>query len=222
MAAYLRLGKKYEIEHLRMEASTALSMAFPSTCDGFLALSDNGQNSIAPYPALFFDVIALAREVGKLDILPAAYFSYCRLYRIDEIFGGIEREDGTLSVLSAEDQKSLLRGWHALVCSLAGQSLYWTIGDAELGCEKPACDLARKTVFLDLFQGNPFPDISISVSKWDVEWEKDLCKRCRVDCARLHKHGSYLKWSMLPEMFDLPNWEDLTGCAVWVPPPRYF
>ena len=216
VAAYLRLGRKYEIEHLRTEALTALSMAFPSTCDGFLALSDNGQSSIAPYPALLFDVIALAREIGKLDILPAAYFSYCRSYQIDEILGGIEREDGTLSVLSAEDQKSLLRGWHALVDNLNGQSLYWILEDAELECGKQACDLARKTVFLNLFTCRyPRPDISISVSKWDVKWEKDLCKHCRIACARLHKQGSYVKWSQLPEMFDLPDWGDLTGELVY-------
>jgi hypothetical protein len=212
MAAYLRLGRKYEIEHLRTEALTVLSMAFPSTCNGFLALPDNGQSFIAPYPALFFDVIALAREVGKLDILPAAYFSYCRSYQIDEVLGGIKREDGTLAVLSAEDQKSLLRGWHALVENLAGQSLYWILEDAALECEKQSCDLARKTVFLNLFtRGHQTPDISISVSKWDIRWEKDLCKQCRVACARLHKEGSYVKWSQLPEMFDLPDWNDLTG-----------
>jgi len=209
VAAYLRLGRKYEIEHLCTEALTALSMAFPSTCDGFLALSDNGENYIAPYPALLFDVIALARQVGKLDILPAAYFSYCRSYRIDEVLGGIEREDGTLSVLSAEDQKSLLRGWHELVDNLAGQSLYWLLEDADLECKKQACDLARKTFFLNLFV--PCLDISVSVSKWDTKWGKDLCKYCRVACARLHKEGSYIKWSQLPEMFDLPDWGELTG-----------
>jgi hypothetical protein len=209
VAAYLRLGRKYEIEHLRTEALTTLSMAFPSTCDGFLALSDNGENYIAPYPALLFDVIALARQVGKLDILPAAYFSYCRSYRIDEVLGGIEREDGTLSVLSAEDQKSLLRGWHELVDNLAGQSLYWLLEDADLECKKQACDLARKTFFLNLFV--PCLDILVSVSKWDTKWGKDLCKYCRVACARLHKEGSYIKWSQLPEMFDLPDWGELTG-----------
>jgi hypothetical protein len=211
VAAYLRLGRKYEIEHLRTEALTVLSMAFPSTCDAFLALPDNGQRYIAPCPALLFDVIALAREVGKLDILPAAYFSYCRMYQVNEVLEGIEREDGTLSVLSAEDQKTLLRGWHALVYNMAGQSLYWILDDAELECERQTCNLARKTIFLDLFAyGYRRPDVSISVSKWDVEWEKDLCKLCRVACARLHKEGSYIKWSQLPEMFDLPEWDDLT------------
>jgi hypothetical protein len=143
VAAYLRLGRKYEIEHLRTEALSALSMAFPSTCDGFLALSDNGQGPIAPYPALFFDVIALAREADKLDILPAVYFSYCGSYQIDEVLGGIEREDGTLSILSAEDQKSLLRGWHTLIDELPNQTLYWLLPDAEHECENQGCDLAR-------------------------------------------------------------------------------
>lgn len=127
-----------------IEASTVLFMAFPSTCNGFLALSNNGQGFIAPYPALLFDVIALAREAGKLDILPAVYFSYCRSYQIDEILGGIEREDGTLAVLSAEDQKSLLRKWHALVSELASQSLYWILDDVELKCGGKTVTLQEK------------------------------------------------------------------------------
>ena len=95
---------------------------------------------------------------------------------------------------------------------LADETLfYWVYAEHECNTQE-TCDLARKTVFLKLFTcEDPCPDISISVSKWDVKWEKDLCKHCQVACARLHKEGSYVKWSQLPEMFDLPDWDDLTG-----------
>ena len=58
-------------------------------------------------------------------ILPAAYCRYCGMFALDEVWEGIERVDGTRSVLSAQDQMAILRGWHALVRSQSTDIFYW-------------------------------------------------------------------------------------------------
>ena len=96
VSAYLRLGKKYEIEHLRVEAVNVLTAAFPSTLKLY---DDDGIKRIVFENSLYFDVISLAREAGIHRILPAAYYCYCEIFSFDEVLEGITRLDGTLSTL---------------------------------------------------------------------------------------------------------------------------
>ena len=117
VAAYLRLGIKYDIEHLRIEAVDVLSAGFPSTLEENDVETLGYEQGVQPLVyerSIFFDVITLVRETGMDYILPAAYCRYCGMFALDEVWEGIERVDGTRSVLSTQDQKAILRGWHAL------------------------------------------------------------------------------------------------------------
>ena len=68
----LRLGSKYDFEHLREEALFRLCAEFPTTLRGW----DKSRRSckyITERPGLLFDVINLALEQGLVSILPMAY-----------------------------------------------------------------------------------------------------------------------------------------------------
>ena len=52
-------------------------------------------------------------------ILPAAYCRYCGMFALDEVWEGIERVDGTRSVLSTQDQKAINLAGLACTRSLA-------------------------------------------------------------------------------------------------------
>jgi hypothetical protein len=73
VAAMLRLGKKYEFDHLRDEALLRLTSEFPTKLEEWDALPDHFTH-IIDRKGLLFDIIRLAIECGVQSILPAAYF----------------------------------------------------------------------------------------------------------------------------------------------------
>jgi len=73
VAAMLRLGKKYEFDHLRDEALLRLTSEFPTKLEEWDALP-NRFTHIVNRKGLLFDIISLAIECGVQSILPAAYF----------------------------------------------------------------------------------------------------------------------------------------------------
>lgn len=68
----LRLGKKYEFDHLRDVALLRLTSEFPTQLEEWDALPDHFTH-IVDRKGLLFDIIGLAIECGVQSILPAAY-----------------------------------------------------------------------------------------------------------------------------------------------------
>lgn len=113
--SFLNLGRKYEIKNLYLEATTRLSFEYPSTLNEW----DNTRYTLQLIecdPGLAFDIINLAREHGLLLILPATFYNiYHSQDFFREIFEDVRREDGTLAILSFEDQKIRIKNWDTLV-----------------------------------------------------------------------------------------------------------
>jgi len=72
----LRLGSKYEINHLREDALFRLRADFPTTLDNWDELC--GHKHILEEDGILYDLINLAIEQGLWSILPAAYY-FCIL-----------------------------------------------------------------------------------------------------------------------------------------------
>ena len=66
----LRLGSKYDFEHLREEALVRLRAGFPTTLENW----DKTTNIYTTRPALLIDAVNLAIEEGLVSFLPSAYF----------------------------------------------------------------------------------------------------------------------------------------------------
>jgi hypothetical protein len=45
---------------------------------------------------------------------------------------------------------------------------------------------------------------------WEVRWGGDFCLSCIEAAKEAHDKGREDLWRMLPELFGLPKWEDLT------------
>jgi len=82
-----------------------LSVAFPSRLEDFVTTMDWKHGSYIP----FFDLISLARETGKLLMLPAVHFRYCLQFDIDSVLNGIIRPDDTLAALCSISARGLAR-----------------------------------------------------------------------------------------------------------------
>jgi hypothetical protein len=217
VAAYLRLGEKYEMEHLRMTAVNVLSAAFPSTLDIYNTDEEDVKEFlIFNNASLYFDVISLAREVGMHRFLPAAYYKYCEIFVLDEVLEGVQRLDGTISILSAEDQKVVMRGWHQLVKSQSEHLFWLTLKPGEesnffIDCETLAsnqCVLARR----ELLCAELYPLKSNYSMLRDSYWRYEdgtQCNQCTYHCNNAQSVVLNYFWNALPPVFGLPAWDKL-------------
>lgn len=72
----LRLGSKYDFEHLRQEALFRLRADFPTSLDAWdEAIATGAHTHITGRPGLIVDVINLALEQDLFSILPSAYYA---------------------------------------------------------------------------------------------------------------------------------------------------
>jgi len=110
LAAFLRLGTKYEIAQLRSEAMERLSAEYPSQLEKWDERCARSKAQIKPRRGLDFDVINLALEANALSLLPAAFYSYLMDYDCEEVLGGIIREDLSVAKLSDEYREVCIRG----------------------------------------------------------------------------------------------------------------
>ncbi|KII84010.1 hypothetical protein PLICRDRAFT_118796 [Plicaturopsis crispa FD-325 SS-3] len=205
IASILRVSKKYDIQHLYEKALEYLTAEFPGTLDDWDSRSiripsfNNGH---------YFDVINLARELTLPIILPAAFYLCLQRYSCEQILGGIpNRTAGEVIRLSPSDQKVAIVGMRQVVCASAATTFEWLGQHHEVeGCSnRIACADAFHMTSHSIWK--PFPSYA-ALCIWDVEWGKDMCKKCVAFAKRRHSKGREFFWTRLPECFDLPPWAD--------------
>jgi hypothetical protein len=72
----IRLGRKYDIDHLRDEALLRLTVEFPTTLSEWENLAPNYTQIIheEENDGLLYDIVNLAHQNDIKSILPAAYY----------------------------------------------------------------------------------------------------------------------------------------------------
>lgn len=88
VTAFIRLGRKYEIDVLYNEGLTRLTYECPPT---FAAFNDMNDGSMIT-DGLTFEFINLARDLNLPALLPVAYYSWCCSGDVEIIMDGCERE----------------------------------------------------------------------------------------------------------------------------------
>lgn len=116
VAAFLRLGNKYEIPQFRTEALRRLTKIFPSEQPDWDLTQEVIWDEISFDDGIEIDVFNLARETGILCLIPAAFLSIVQENpnALKIIIEGAERSDGSITSLSLEDQR---------ICILAVETL---------------------------------------------------------------------------------------------------
>ena len=112
VAAFLRLGDKYNIATLKKDAIMRLQYDFPSTLGGLgLDATDSMIKTNETTTTLARDAVNLAREVGCIDsILPWA-FHVLGSHGIHKVVLEGTRSDGSRVSLSSADQAIIITGW---------------------------------------------------------------------------------------------------------------
>ncbi|KAJ7890756.1 hypothetical protein B0H13DRAFT_876739 [Mycena leptocephala] len=202
----LRLAHKYDVQYLYLRALQHLSVGYgPSSVEEYRTPKAKDHIIYDSDKHLrFFSIIRAVTEVGALWLLPIPYYlaaKYSRATLRSKIPVGAE-EQAVQRCLAA--QVELLRGTGKL------QRPFSTLSHCS---ESEKCNTTKDTTVSHYFQslwhpGSLSPLETWSCSAWD--WMSNhLCNHCLAQ-AKTH-HATILQevWDDLPEMFDLPSWEEL-------------
>ncbi|KZP13429.1 hypothetical protein FIBSPDRAFT_869357 [Athelia psychrophila] len=212
VAAFLRLGKKYEIELLHAEAVKRLRYEFPSLqgldgCHRFSMIKGDFSTSV--------DVANLAREQSLLCVLPLALYRCCCFPQATFTVAGIAKDASTTAMLSASDLLACLLALNFFGRKQIYSTMAWlnSPGSTYHNCTSPmACANIRKAVLhsvyfpFALFLGHK--DWYEFKGRW-LDAVGQMCNPCNALAEQLHNAGRAKFWDELPSMFGLSKWAEL-------------
>ncbi|KAF7982517.1 hypothetical protein HWV62_28126 [Athelia sp. TMB] len=211
IAAFLCLGRKYNIKKLEREARRRLYRAFPLTLKESDALNDAlpGTNGCHIEDG-YIDILSLARRAEMLSILPRVLYMICTLYSRKEIAKGWVNE-GVTRCLPLDERAVIFAGLDAIYSAQAQTTFAWLYHPAapDSGCTAPLeCDETRQKTLIANLSPAPLPT---GLDSWEsqVESGPGLCISCAEDAQARHTAGRHAFWEQLPSLFDLPPWAEL-------------
>ncbi|KAF7978933.1 hypothetical protein HWV62_44141 [Athelia sp. TMB] len=214
LSAFLCLGRKYDIPELYCEAQRRLFREIPATLDAFDTFPErpNPQHWLSiqrPQSPIYLELVILARRTGLLSILPYAFYRCCTRYPAGTLINGAKRSDGSMLVLSAQDQLICLAGYRAMHDAQRATTLSWAWDPQAFftTCTSPAvCRIARRS-FIGLLSHK---SAIAGLIKWArTDGHPDLCEACTGIVHQRHTTGRVQFWDMLPDLFGLPPWTEL-------------
>ncbi|KAF8178644.1 hypothetical protein K438DRAFT_1977875 [Mycena galopus ATCC 62051] len=211
VAAFIRLGRKYDFKIVLDSAVDRITFENPKTLDEYDALLVDGTHKptrLLPYRSLYFDMLTLARENNIVSALPVAYFRALRC-GLAQLLDGIRRRDESLASLSSADLRLCLFGRERLVSKQfqPGYTLGWLRTWPYTDCGDPSrCRALRTSMFHSYMDGN----IVASFAKFvDDDVRKSFCGTCSQHVLEAAAAGRKKMWEELPQIFDLPLWGEL-------------
>lgn len=206
LAAFLRLGRKYEIDHVRQQAVKRLATAFPSDLDGCLSAYSKPEGLIiklTDYCDLLY-LVNIIRENELLVHLPMALLGCVSRDHQREYSIFLPSLDTQQPILPYKDIELCHKASIKLVQLQHTEIFSWTKpwGPAPT-CGIPECEVWRQEIHRDL----PGPDWFMCVDWKDNEGR--FCEECRPHARGKYREAQEKIYGMLPSLFDLPPWEEL-------------
>ena len=204
IAAFLSLGRKYDIQKLRVEAQIKLYQEFPLTLEEKDKLPIDSFISIDMLEIHYMKLAAIARKEGILSILPDLLYRCCEIYSVKQFIHGII-VGGCVYQLVPEDQLACLSAERAIGVAQSLTTWKWAYSSYERCFRPEECNPARQKVLRHLL---PVPEIEALVL-WPKERSTELCLFCRTEARIGHEAGRITFWEQLPDIFGLPPWGEL-------------
>lgn len=211
VAAFLRIGTKYEIEVLRAEGLKRLFYEYPSKISDYFAI--DAWSRIDNSPWVDIDAANLAREHNLLSPLPAALYLICSLYDAEGLTTGCKRDDGTIAMIETTDLIRCLAARESLAKLQKQTTFAWSDSPTSTYflCKTPQkCVESRRQITFSLFS----PPASIcGLARWRSgptgHLVDGMCTKCIRVAERLHTSGRTEFWNALPGILGLPEWAEL-------------
>ncbi|KAJ7221395.1 hypothetical protein GGX14DRAFT_353743 [Mycena pura] len=221
----LRLSHKYQVAYLRRRALVHLSSRYRTTLAEWETMDTRGSSDRilsdkATWPpnhdkGYIVCAIQLAREVGALWVLPAAFYALLTVFDSDTLGRNVfhdVRYEGLVATLSVEDQESIVKGHRKQTASTLNVMKFLSCPPDIDGCESPGhCPLQRFRAAergREMIRDYNRRPLGVWKSKnWDLL--RKLCPVCLKRLKQLHKESRQAVWDSLPEMYGLPSWGEL-------------
>lgn len=197
ISGILRVSTKYNIQVLRQKCIFVLQQKFPSTlagCDGLLASQYQYLSSAV------VRAIPLARETNVPEILPWAFYIATHI-STDELL-----KDGVLSwrdkTLCLSGKERLWQAQKTLTHSFQFEST--RAPQCTLSCTNrlPPAMSWRETEVLRI---SPHP-----LERYTTWAATNMCPKCLAYIEAQHQLGRKRVWEMLPSIFQLGSWGDIS------------
>ncbi|KAF7370403.1 BTB domain-containing protein [Mycena sanguinolenta] len=173
--------------------------------------------TITPYLGIEFDVVTLLSENSIMSALPSAYYRVVEVNTLGDLYAGILKDDGTRASLSEEDRLRCIVGRQALLVKQfqPSYSLGWLRKWEFTDCTSPAICPNRREV-----------KMNHSVKNYGIWALAELkhssttsifCAACTLHAVESCVAGRQKLWEELPEIFDLPPWDQLKNVSPVAP-----
>ncbi|KAJ7668681.1 hypothetical protein DFH06DRAFT_982295 [Mycena polygramma] len=218
VAAFVRLGRKYEFKDLFSSAIARLEYYNPNKSSKYVenpTLSPLKYFGIARTPGILFEILSLAREHGILSVLPSAYYRVVSKH--SQILKGIPGPDDTVITLSSKEQQICILARPKIIrAQFEPGATFGGMFDDDWGihCCDAECQDARPKYQRDLLLRAEVR--ALRPLDFQEEYWKSFGKLCS-DCVEQAMEGvpkgmpSEKIWQALPSFFDLPPWDQLTN-----------
>ncbi|KAF8216885.1 hypothetical protein K438DRAFT_1658397 [Mycena galopus ATCC 62051] len=211
VAAFIRLGRKYDFKDIFDSAMARLTSEYPATLEDFDAFPGKSL-TIERYPGLTADIITLAREQNILPVLPWAYYWAVSVSfrNLSELLDGFEKADGTRVSLLPVDLRRCLIGQQKLLMKQfqPGYTFGWARKWEFTGCTSVAQCLALRQVILTYHLDSDRAHFR-ALLKPGALGDYVFCPSCTRHIHECMTAGRKKIWEELPAIFDLPPWSEL-------------
>jgi hypothetical protein len=217
LGAFLRMGGKYGIDHLREAAISRLEREYPHAYEDFCsALTHRGSqfepHALEYYDGALLDLVNLAHEHDVISALPLLLY-FAHDLPLDQLACGIARSGSEATgdaVLHPATFKLVMRARQALVEHQAVRLTRWTDKHMDKCTSHLTCKMRKQAILRSLYVPNYR---SVSLLPWDEGWNEGLCRACALASKRSHENSRNQTWRVLPTLVGLPDWEDLTSSS---------
>ncbi|KAF8644398.1 hypothetical protein AX16_008459 [Volvariella volvacea WC 439] len=209
IAAWLRLGRKYEMKEIYQRALRILTAEFPNTLEKW----DRRVVHIKYHPSNYIDCINLCRELNIFSPIPIAFYSWLHHLHetkdLENIFFGVPRPDGTIAILSPEDQHLSVTAFDKLL--FTQWIAFGWLNNEPLGCFSPQkCERLRMKIKDQLTV--PTPKLTgLRKAPSPNTFTRGMCDRCSAVANESYEWGRAEIWRRMPSNFGLPPWESLNN-----------
>ncbi|KAJ7773971.1 hypothetical protein B0H16DRAFT_1510574 [Mycena metata] len=210
VAAFLRLGRKYDMKPMYSRALARVTSVFPTSVEEFTACVPTKLFVFADPPnaqrlEIVVDTILLARELTLPSLLPSALW-----YASVNLEAFANRRATSLSEI---DRQGIILGGNGARSAYAEYLFDWLDESAvpSPNCIAPKSCCARKMKYSLKLWRPPGSKVRLS---WHASAEKGLCTPCITLGKKHHSEGRKRFWKELPSFFNLPSWDELLALAV--------
>ncbi|KAJ3547312.1 hypothetical protein NMY22_g1702 [Coprinellus aureogranulatus] len=223
LSAMIRLGKKYEMPHLRDEGLARLKLEYPSKLKEYdnldavnfshihYSAGDDSDDDNNDDTEPISDTIHLAHECGIQSVLPMLYLMFAAA-----MLSTLKDHPDRLPLPYAA-LRSCVIGRDRLITAAMDKIFAWIhlVGSVDSCLAPKSCQSASKQLMADLIryppncQGvfNTWKKYSIRVSVAGTL--QGLCRPCKEYASNSYEKGREEVWDTLPTYFELPGWQDL-------------